>query len=163
MSLSDRFSFRQKPEGLFKVILHIPVYLFRWNLGFLMGDRFLLVTHRGRKSGRTYQTPLEVVEHDAGEYIVSSGTGPNADWYRNIEASPAEQIQIRNASWRPTQRFLGDAEAAARFKRYEDLHPKAAARLLKSMGNSYDGTDAGRVEMMAEMPMVAFSEIDTTP
>jgi hypothetical protein len=28
------------------------------------------------------------------------------------------------------------------------------------MGNSYDGTDSGRLEMMAAMPMVAFSEVD---
>jgi deazaflavin-dependent oxidoreductase (nitroreductase family) len=164
MSLSDQFSFRQKPTGLFKWILHIPVYLFKQRLGFLMGDRFILVTHEGRKSGRTYQTPLEVVQHDeaSGEYIVASGTGPGADWYRNIAAKPASRVQVRNQAWEPTQRLLDATEAAARFKRYEQEHPKTASRLLQSMGNSYDGTDEGRREMMAGMPMVAFSALDTT-
>jgi deazaflavin-dependent oxidoreductase (nitroreductase family) len=165
MRLRDQFSFRQKPTGLFKWILHVPVYLFKLGLGFLMGDRFVLLTHEGRKSGRTYQTPLEVVQHDevSGEYIVSSGTGPNADWYRNIAAKPATRIQVRNESWVPTQRLLDYTEAASRFKRYEQEHPKTAFRLLQSMGNSYDGTDEGRREMMADMPMVAFSALDTMP
>ena len=103
MSFADRFSFRQKPEGLFKWILHLPVFLFRWHLGFLIGERFILITHVGRKSGRTYQTPPEVVEHDteSGEFIVSSGTGPGADWYRNIVANPVQEVQVKNDSWKP--------------------------------------------------------------
>ena len=34
-----------------------------------------------------------------------------------------------------------------------------------SMGNSYDGTDAGRVAMMRDVPMVAFTDpgLDTVP
>lgn len=36
-------------------------------------------------------------------------------------------------------------------------HAKAAAKLLESMGVSYDGTDEGRVEMMTRIPMVAFT------
>ena len=162
MGIADRFSFRQKPAGLFKVLLHLPVHLFSLHLGFLMGDRFLMITHLGRKSGRTYQTPVEVVERADGEYVVCSGTGPGADWYRNIVATPAVEVQVRNRSWRPEQRLLDSAEAASWFKRYEEVHPKTAARLLASMGNSYDGTDAGRLEMMADMPMVAFSEIGTS-
>ena len=34
---------------------------------------------------------------------------------------------------------------------------KTAAKLYDAMGVSYDGTDAGRVEMMAKIPMVAFT------
>jgi deazaflavin-dependent oxidoreductase (nitroreductase family) len=154
------WNFRQKPSGLWAQMLHLPVYLFRLHLGFLTGDRILLLTHIGRTSGRTYETPVEVVEHDqrVREYIVCSGTGPNADWYRNLMAHPAVKIQVGNRRWRPTQRFLTQQEASLRFRRYEARHPRTAAGLLTSMGNSYDGTDRGRFEMMARMPMVAFSE-----
>ncbi len=160
MRLPDSFSFRQKPTGAFKHILRVPVYLFRWKLGFLFGHRFLLLTHEGRKSGKQYQTPVEVVQHDTdtGEYVVCSGTGPTADWYRNLEAHPATSIQVKNEVWVPEQRMLDDEEAAERFAAYEAAHGKAAERLLESMGNSYDGTGADRVRMMADMPMVAFSD-----
>ncbi len=158
--MGDSFSFRQKPSGLFKWILKVPGWMFRMKLGFLFGDRFILLTHVGRKSGATYHTPLEVVTHDesSGEYFVCSGTGPNADWYRNISTTPAGSIQVRNDAWTPEQRMLSDEEAATRFAEYEQAHAKTAERLLSSMGQSYDGTDDDRVRMMANIPMVAFTD-----
>lgn len=160
--MSDPFSFREKPSGLFKWILKVPGWLFRARLGFLFGDRFLLITHVGRVSGKTYHTPLEVVVHDTetGEYIVCSGTGPRAHWYRNISATPVTSVQVRNRVWPPEQRMLTDEEAGARFAEYERAHPKTAARLLDSMGQSYDGTDEDRVRMMAGIPMISFSDSD---
>lgn len=151
---------KQKPTGAWRAVLKAPTHLYRWHLGFLLGERFLLLTHRGRRSGRTYRTVVEVVEHDrtTGEYVVCSGTGPHADWYRNLRASPAEAVGVRNRSWTPRQRLLGPEEAARRFHDYELRHPRTARRLLRTMGNGYDGTDAGRVAMMADMPMVAFSD-----
>ena len=154
------WNFRQKPTGMWKRLLRLPVYLYRARLGFLLGDRLLLLTHRGRVSSTPYQTTIEVVVHDRdyGEYIVCSGTGPDADWYCNVAASPAEYVQVGSRRWRPRQRFLDRVEAAERFADYERRHPRTARRLLASMGNSYDGSDVGRVEMMAEMPMVAFTD-----
>jgi deazaflavin-dependent oxidoreductase (nitroreductase family) len=160
MGLRDSFSMRQRPRGLFKWLLRLPNHLYRARLGWLLGDRFLLITHRGRRSGQLHRTTVEVVEHDrsGGEYVVCSGTGPNADWYRNLHAAPAEAVQVGTRQWRPDQRFLTAAEAADRFADYEREHPRTAVRLLRTMGNSYDGTDEGRVAMMADMPMVAFSD-----
>lgn len=154
------WNFKRKPSGLWKRLLHDPVYLYRAHLGFLLGERIIVITHIGRRSGRRYQTPVEVVEHlrQAGEYIVCSGTGPHADWYQNLLARPAAEVEVRNRRWQPTQRPLTQSEAAACFARYEGRHPRTAAHLLQTMGKSYDGTDAGRLEMMAEMPMIAFSD-----
>jgi deazaflavin-dependent oxidoreductase (nitroreductase family) len=160
MRLPDSWSFRQKPTGGFRRVLRVPVHLFRWRLGFLFGDRLVLLTHRGRTSGHVFRTALEVVGHDgeSHEYFICSGTGPRADWYLNLQATPALAIQVRNRRWVPTQRFVGADEAARRFATYERAHPKAAPRLLDAMGNRYDGTDEGRMAMMARMPMVAFSD-----
>lgn len=159
MGISN-WNFKQKPTGLWKQVLKAPSYLFRWRLAFLMGSRFIMITHVGRMSGRTFQTVVEVVERDGatGEYIVCSGTGPRADWYRNIVARPAREVQVGNRAWTPEQRLVPVDEAADRFARYETEHPSTARRLLSSMGRSYDGTDRGRREMITDMPMVAFSD-----
>ncbi|HET8930374.1 MAG TPA: nitroreductase family deazaflavin-dependent oxidoreductase [Acidimicrobiales bacterium] len=160
MRFPDSWSFRQKPSGAFKHLLRIPVYVFRWRLGFVLGERIVLISHTGRRSGRSYQSPVEVVEHDrtTHEYIVCSGTGPDADWYRNLKADPATLIQVGNRRWTPTQRFLDPDEAAQRFRHYEAEHPGASRQLLDMMGNSYDGTDEGRRSMMDRMPMIAFTD-----
>ncbi len=43
---------------------------------------------------------------------------------------------------------------------YEERHPKTAAHLYKAMHVTYDGTEAGRIAMMAELPMAAFTLVD---
>lgn len=154
----QNWNFRQRPSGSFKWLLRQPVHLFHLRLGFLFGNRLILLTHRGRRSGELHETPLEVVAHADGEYFVCSGTGPQAQWYLNLKATPPIEVQVKNRRWRPTMRFVDAGEAAKRFGKYEAKHKATAEKLLASMGNSYDGTDAGRIEMMAKMPMVAFSD-----
>lgn len=148
------FNFKQKPTGLFKHILHAPVWLFRARLGFLLGKRIVMLEHQGRRSGKLRQTPLEVVQHEGDSYIICSGTGPNADWYRNIRVSPALGLWVGSRRHQVEQRFLEDTEAATAFARYEAAHPKAADRLTALMGISHDGTHEGRVAMVAKIPMV---------
>ena len=79
-----------RPKGALALGLRLPSYLYRFRLGRLLGHRFLLLTHRGRKSGLTGRTPLEVLHFDprSRESVVLSARGKKADWYRNIEASP---------------------------------------------------------------------------
>lgn len=154
MNKKDRFTFRQKPTGLLKHILHSPVWLFRARLGFLFGKRFVMLEHTGRRSGKLRQTPLEVVRRDGDSYTLCSGTGASADWYRNIRSNPAAALWVGSRRFEVDQRFLNDSEAATAFATYEAAHPKAADRLTDLMGVSHDGTHAGREAMVAKIPMV---------
>jgi deazaflavin-dependent oxidoreductase (nitroreductase family) len=64
--------------------------LYDRHLGWLLGHRFVQLTHVGRRSGRRYRTVLEVVEYDRSvpEFVVS-GFGRRSDWLRNL-ASPRQ-------------------------------------------------------------------------
>ena len=148
------FNFKQRPTGLFKGILHAPVWLFRARLGFVFGKRIVMLEHIGRRSGKMRQTPLEVVHRVDDAYTLCSGTGPNADWYRNIRANPASALWVGSQRHGVEQRFLDASEAATTFAAYEANHPEAAARLTELMGVSHDGTHAGRIAMVAKIPMV---------
>lgn len=152
------FNFKQKPSGVFKRLLHAPTWLYRMHLGSVFGKRFLMIEHRGRTSGKLYRTVLEVVGRnpESNEWIVTSGTGPKADWYRNLRARGVEAVWIGSQRHPADVRFLDVQEAAQVMARYEARHPKTAARLLASMGLSYDGSDEGRSELMRKIPMVAF-------
>ncbi len=152
------FNFKQKPSGFFKWFLHAPTWLYRSHLGFVMGERFVMIEHRGRKSGNLYRTVLEVPGRHPGknEWFVTSGTGPQADWYRNIEAGGVDAVWIGSKRNEASVRFLDAPEAAGVMAGYESAHPKTAAKLMASMGVSYDGTDEGRIKMMRQIPMVAF-------
>jgi deazaflavin-dependent oxidoreductase (nitroreductase family) len=153
-----KYDFKQKPSGLFRWFLHAPTWLYRGHLGFLMGNRFVMIVHRGRNSDTLYRTMLEVVGRnpDTNEWIVTSGTGPKADWYQNLEAGKLDSVWIGSKRSSATVRFLEAKEAGSVFNDYEIAHPTTVARLMKSMGVTYDGSDEGRVDMMRSIPMVSF-------
>lgn len=47
---------------------------------------FALIRHVGRRSGRTYETPLMVARVPDG-FVIELTYGPEVDWYRNITAA----------------------------------------------------------------------------
>jgi deazaflavin-dependent oxidoreductase (nitroreductase family) len=150
---------RKKPSGVYKWFLQSPKWLYHAKLGFVFGQRFLLLEHTGRKSGNVYHTPLEVAYHnpETDEYVVTSGDGVRADWYRNIQANPAVAIWIRSSRYPTAQRFLPTEEAVEVMKTYEREHPKTAARLEEIMGVSHDETQESWLAMMEQIPMIGFT------
>lgn len=153
------FDLSRKPTGWTKWMLKAPSYVYRARLGFLFGKRFLMIEHRGRRSGTLYRTVIEVAGRlpEPPEYVCTSGTGPAADWYRNLQADGVDAVWVGSTRHEASVRFLEPAEAASVMAEYEREHPKTAAKLYDVMGVSYDGTEAGLVEMMEQIPMVAFS------
>ena len=89
----------QRPGALLRFGLHLPTWLYRMHLGWILGERFLLLRHVGRKSGKTRRNVLEVVSHDrvTNTFFVVSGWGHKADWYRNIHQQPQVEIRGRGA------------------------------------------------------------------
>ena len=55
----------------------------------MLGHRFLLLIHVGRRTGLRRHTVLEVMEYrrEGPEAVVMSAFGRNADWLRNIGGS----------------------------------------------------------------------------
>jgi deazaflavin-dependent oxidoreductase (nitroreductase family) len=155
--LSLLIDFSQKPSGWLKWTLKAPTYLYRARLGFVFGDRFVMIEHRGRVSGTLYFTVIEVAGHLPDEWVCTSGTGPNADWYRNLRAGGLEAVWVGSKRHRAVVRFLSDAEAAGVMAAYERAHPKTATKLFKMMGVSHDGIKAGQLEVMKRIPMVGFA------
>jgi deazaflavin-dependent oxidoreductase (nitroreductase family) len=47
---------------------------------------FAIVEHRGRRSGTTYRTPVNLF-HDGETLLIALTYGPDADWVRNTRAA----------------------------------------------------------------------------
>ncbi|UQU61814.1 nitroreductase/quinone reductase family protein [Couchioplanes caeruleus] len=45
-----------------------------------------LIRHTGRRSGRTYETPI-VLARDGRDFVAELTYGPGVDWYRNVVAA----------------------------------------------------------------------------
>ncbi|MDT0165771.1 nitroreductase family deazaflavin-dependent oxidoreductase [Actinotalea sp. AC32] len=58
------------------------------------GRGFALVRHVGRRSGRTYETPL-VLAPVPGGFVAELTYGPRVDWYRNVVAAGRCVVVVR--------------------------------------------------------------------
>lgn len=149
-----------RPSPLLRALFNAPKWIYRAGLGWILGKRFLGVTHLGRKSGRTHKTVLEVVAFDkaTSESMVISAFGTGADWYRNIQARPATRVQTGRLDYVPEQRFLAPEEARTVAEAFSAQHPweaRLAPRVLTAIGAAvHDSRDP--VELLAALPMVGF-------
>jgi len=151
-----------QPNAFLRWLFRIPVHLYRWRCGWLLGHRFLLLIHIGRRTGQRHRTVLEVMEYrrHIPEMIVMSAFGPRAAWLRNIEAAKHATIVIGSRRFAVVHRLLDEAEAIQVIARYESrnrlLAPVLRAALSRFVGWRYDGTDQARRRLAAALPLVAF-------
>lgn len=107
--------------------------------GFGPGRLVLLLTTTGRKSGQPRLTPLQY-EHIDGAYYLGSARGAQADWFRNIQANPAVQVEIKRGK-NDFLRFSATAEAVTDPPRVADFlgarlarHPVMIGLLMRLEG-----------------------------
>ena len=151
-----------RPGPIVRRALRLPVRLYDLGAAGLFGHRFLLLTHRGRRSGRLYRTMLEVVGWDPErrEAIVMSGFGPEANWRLNALAGGAVEVQIAGLRFEPQVRSPKREEAVAVVADYERRN-RIAAPIVRTVlsrlaGFRYDGSAAARERLVETLPLVAF-------
>ena len=146
---------------MLKALFDAPRWFYGHRLGWLMGRRFLALSHLGRKSGIERQSILEVACYhpEAQELIVASAFGAKADWYRNIQATASHRVRVGRAEFVPHQRFLEPQEARAvaeEFCRKHRLEARLAIPVFVALGAAEKGEFSDPVDLMASLPMVAF-------
>lgn len=87
----------KRPSRALVVLFGLPTHLYRHGWGWVLGHRFLQLTHTGRRSGRPYTTVLEVIRFDStsGEGTVMSGFGPGSESARCRAAEQLPSIAFR--------------------------------------------------------------------
>jgi deazaflavin-dependent oxidoreductase (nitroreductase family) len=147
-----------KPRGALKWGFNLPIWLYRLRLGWLLGHRFLLLTHQGRKTGKLRQTVLEVVHYDRAtrESAVLSAYGERADWYQNILARPPVEVQTGGSRYAPQYRLLDASERLVALRIYQRRYRRAFQAVMRFLGHPYDGTEAGLRSLADTVLMVAF-------
>jgi F420H(2)-dependent quinone reductase len=81
----------------------------------LAGNDMLLLTTRGRSTGRGHTVPLLYLkDNDTLVVIASWGGRPHhPHWYRNLIADPGATVQVRSKSWPVRARTADPQERAA--------------------------------------------------
>ncbi|MBE0687392.1 MAG: nitroreductase family deazaflavin-dependent oxidoreductase [Anaerolineaceae bacterium] len=133
------------PSKLLQRLYLIPVYFYRWGLGWLFGKRFVLFQHIGRKSGKHYQTVVEVVEieKDTGNVIVVAGYGNQTQWYQNFQNMQSTTIQLGKHKFTVTIEMLSPENGADIMARYYQRYGNVTGMLFSILGYEWDGTEQG--------------------
>lgn len=147
------------PRGFSRLMYRAPIWLYRAHLGFLLGQRFLLLNHVGRQSGKPRQAVLEVANYlpEQDTYIVASGFGFKSDWYLNVKAQPDVTIQAGRRQLAVTAKLLSPEESGEQMADYYRRHPTAARNLSRLLGHEVaDNEEAFRLAGETLIPFVAF-------
>jgi deazaflavin-dependent oxidoreductase (nitroreductase family) len=147
------------PSKALRFGLRLPILLYRIRLGWLLGDRFLMLTHTGRKSGLPRQTVIEVVNHDkeTNTYYVVSGWGEKSDWYQNIRKTPQVNVQSGRRRFQTQAEFIPIEKAIEIVNIYAREHPFAFNELsVVFFGERMKSVSDAPRRIAEKMPMVAF-------
>lgn len=128
---TDVVKIKPKPEGLdkpyvgriIKVMSEVNTAIYRWTGGLLgstwrvgaafpRGIPILLLTTIGRKSGQPRTAPLLFIEDGNDVIVVASHGGLPKDplWYKNLQANPDCEVQIKRRKMRMRARDAAPAE-----------------------------------------------------
>ncbi|GAA3103993.1 nitroreductase family deazaflavin-dependent oxidoreductase [Streptomyces rectiviolaceus] len=105
------------------------------------GTTVLILTTTGRKSGEQRSTPLIYRPHGDAVLVVASNGGADAPplWYRNLEADPEVQVQVKG------DRFTARARTAT---------PEEKPDMWRTMAATWPAYDEYQTKTDREIPVV---------
>jgi deazaflavin-dependent oxidoreductase (nitroreductase family) len=151
------FGLRHRPGRLALAIMRMPLRAYRHGAGWLLGRTFLQLTHVGRHTGIPHRAVAMVLYDDraTGEVVICAAWGTDTDWYRNLQAGPALQVDIGRTSFTPQHRFLDDEDAFEVGTRFRAVHPWRLRLLSAVLGWGDLRNDTQLREFVASRPFVA--------
>jgi deazaflavin-dependent oxidoreductase (nitroreductase family) len=108
-------------------LMRAPIWIYKARAGSVLGSRLLMLEHIGRKSGERRYVVLEVLDHPTPDtYLIASGFGEKAQWFRNVRANPRVRLFTGSRAPAPaTARILTQAEADRALDAYISRRPGA--------------------------------------
>ena len=137
------------PKGLLLLGFRLPVWLYRFKMGWLMGKRMIYFEHVGRSSGIKRRSVVEIIRYDQEKdiYFVVSGYGEKADWFRNIMKTPQVSANVER---------LSQERALEEFQDYARRNPKMFKYLGNLIGINLEGKEEEIEQLSQILPVIAF-------
>jgi deazaflavin-dependent oxidoreductase (nitroreductase family) len=111
-------------------LMRAPIWIYKARAGALLSSRVLMLEHIGRKSGARRYVVLEVLDRPTRDtFVIASGFGTKAQWFRNIAANPRVRVYVGSHAPAPaTARILDQDEADRALAGYRTKRARAWAR-----------------------------------
>lgn len=146
------------PPPFLVPLLKLPLILYKARLGWLLGHRFALLTHRGRRSGKTYRTVLAVLRFDPRtREIAAISAWSGSQWFKNIVAAPPLSVETGRVHYVPLHRFLTASEIASLFEEYREKRPVFSRMVCRIPGWKWDASHEELLDLANELRGVVLS------
>jgi deazaflavin-dependent oxidoreductase (nitroreductase family) len=99
----------------------LVIGLLRSPLHRLASGSLLLITYRGRRSGRRFTIPVMYAER-GGTLTVFVGRSEGKQWWRNLRGGAEVEVRLRGRRLRGQAEVVGDSAAG---ETYLDRYPRA--------------------------------------
>ncbi len=148
----------QQPPAFISRFFKLPLIVYRLGLGWVFGKRFMLLTHVGRRSGKVYRSVLAVLKFDEKTHEIQAvSPWTSSNWYRNIQATPALEVQTGSVRYTPAQRSLSTEEIAASFIEFRQKYPIFSRMIARIPGWKIDSTYEEFLVLARTLRGVAFT------
>jgi deazaflavin-dependent oxidoreductase (nitroreductase family) len=130
-----------------RFLMRAPIWIYKARAGALLTSRLLMLEHIGRKSGARRYVVLEVVDHPTPDtFVIASGFGSKAQWFRNIQANRRVRVYAGSRVPTPaTARVLDQDETDHVLAEYRSKRPQMWERfkpvLEETLGQRITDTD----------------------
>ena len=114
------------PDAFFPSINFAMKLLLRSPLHFIVSSHILLITFQGRKTGRSFTTPVRYLREGSTVLLFSS---PQANWWKNLRGGAAVSVTIggKSLKCRATVLEIDDDTKLQIFRSYLENFPGDAS------------------------------------
>ncbi|MHA2407074.1 MAG: nitroreductase family deazaflavin-dependent oxidoreductase [Candidatus Ranarchaeia archaeon] len=115
-------------------LMRIPRLWYKLGLGHFAGRIFLLLTTKGRKTGKWHTVPLQYTK-DGQVYYVGSARGTQADWFKNIVVNPSVEVHVKRHRFKGEVRIITEQKQIVEYLHLQmQRHPIFMKLILRMRG-----------------------------
>lgn len=145
---------------LMKIGQRVHRLMYAAGLGPFIGRIILLLTTRGRRTGKRRVTPLQYEEIE-GVIYVGSARGQQADWFRNILADPQVEVRVKERYFQGMATPLTDAKRIADYLETRlQRHPRMLGAMMRMYQLPARPTRSQLEELAAQLAVVAIRPVN---
>ncbi len=121
-----------KMPAIAKVMMRFQAFMLRRNMMGAMSDFVMVITVKGRKTGKAYSTPIAYLR-DGEDLIALTDKNPS-NWYRNTLAQPQVMLNVKGQDVAARGTPITDpAEIETLFQKYLAMPPDSFSRMFRGV------------------------------
>ncbi|MBI5965507.1 MAG: nitroreductase family deazaflavin-dependent oxidoreductase [Chloroflexi bacterium] len=136
----------KRPGKFLKFFFKVPVWMYKIGFGGFerwFGAQWMLITHIGRKSGKQFDSMVDVMDYDKATdtYYIEAAYGTRADWVRNIQASLNFSARVGKRKFTARAMPLSNENTADMLIKFYRAKPAYTRSVMAMVGLKFNGEE----------------------